>query len=121
MKTTQRKSGRPKNKIESQHSSAAAKGMRLKRVRNLANLSREQLCSGSDVNIHTLIGWECGRFGGLTLVGTQRIIKRLEQEGVFCSAEWLLNENGAAPIVSTDYLKNNESTYSDDVDRKSVV
>ncbi len=32
------------------------RGMRLKRIRNLANLSREQMCEDGEINRHTLVG-----------------------------------------------------------------
>lgn len=84
-------------------SSPEAKGKRLKRVRNLANLSRDQLCEGGNINLHTLIGWENGRFGGLTRTGAERLISRLAQEGVQCTVEWLLHEIGPGPNIITDF------------------
>lgn len=79
------------------------RGERLKRIRNLANLTRTQMCSEGDISVHTLSGWEIGRFGGLTYAGAVRVIKRVAQEGVHCSIEWLLNEIGVGPTVASDY------------------
>lgn len=109
MTTSTKRPGRPKNKVSDPLAQPEAKGQRLKRARNLANLSREQLCEGSGINIHTLIGWEVGRFGGLTMVGAKQIIKRLAQEGVICSPEWLLYEIGIGPEVRTDFVKIQEA------------
>lgn len=72
---------------------------RLRKVRNLANLSRQELCAESGVNIHTLSGWENGRFGGLSRPGAQKIIQFLATKGVKCSLEWLLFEIGASPTL----------------------
>ena len=86
------------NKANSPLSRAA----RLRRVRNLANLSRKELCEKSGVNIHTLIGWENGRFGGLSQTGAKRIINCLEKMNVCCSFSWLFNEVGPGPTVLQD-------------------
>lgn len=87
------------------NSSAVARGQRLKYVRTLANLSREQFCSeGSTINSHTLVGWENARFGGLTNVGAKKIVKRLEEAGVLCSVEWLLEGDGTPPFIDREYL-----------------
>ncbi|MCD6047061.1 MAG: hypothetical protein K0S08_708 [Gammaproteobacteria bacterium] len=73
---------------------------RLKRVRNLANLSREQLCEGSEINRYTLIGWENGRFAGLTTNGAEKVIAKVRKEGVHCSLEWLMEGVGPEPSVN---------------------
>lgn len=85
--------------------SSTAKGERLKRIRNLANLSREEFCADGDINLATLISWEIGRFGGLSAKGATRVISRVAKEGVFCTKEWLLYEVGAGPEVRSDYKK----------------
>ncbi len=86
-------------------SSASAKAERLKRVRNLANLSREEFCADGNVNVTTLISWEVGRFGGLSRKGAASVITRVAKEGVFVTPEWLLHEIGAGPEVCSDYKK----------------
>lgn len=86
-------------------SSPEKQGNRVKRVRNMANLSREQMCEDGEINIHTLVGWENGRFGGLSRSGAVRVVRKLAQEGVHCTVEWLLNEIGAGPFIVADYTK----------------
>lgn len=83
-------------------SSSLARAKRLIMLRNLANLSRKQLCELSSINVHTLKGWEVGRYGGLPHDGAEKIIKCIAQKGVTCSLEWLLHEIGAGPKVITD-------------------
>lgn len=73
---------------------------RLKRVRNLANLSREQMCEDGEINRNTLISWENARFGGLTTNGAVRVLAKVTQEGVHCSLEWLMNGAGLEPSVN---------------------
>jgi DNA-binding XRE family transcriptional regulator len=91
-------------------SSPQSKAERLKRVRNLANLSREAICSDSDVNLTTLISWEVGRFGGLSKKGAASVVARVAKEGVFVTPEWLLYEVGLGPEVRTDFKKSQKTT-----------
>jgi len=79
------------------------RGERLKRLRNLANLDRKELCDSCEVNVHTLKGWEIGRYGGLTQKGATKIITAVAKRGVSCSLDWLLYNIGAGPKVCTDY------------------
>jgi len=90
---------------DSPFASPQAKGERVKRIRHLANLSREELCTGCEINLATLISWEVGRFGGLSQKGAMRLIARVAKEGVFCTPDWLLFEVGAGPQVVADYKK----------------
>ncbi|MCX7123618.1 MAG: hypothetical protein NTV32_08165 [Gammaproteobacteria bacterium] len=81
-------------------SSPKARGERLRRVRNLANLSRAQMCEDDALNYNTFKGWELGRFGGLTKGGAKRACVRLAEAGVACSPDWLLYEMGPPPEVN---------------------
>ncbi len=91
------------------------KGERVKLVRNMANLSREKLSENSKINIHTLNGWENNRFGGLSRIGAKRLMERVAQEGVQCTAEWLLFGIGSGPIAVTDYKKAQLDAEKDEV------
>jgi len=91
--------------IQDDPTSSKAKADRLRRVRNLANLSREAFCEGSDINLTTLISWEVGRFGGISSKGARRVISRIAKEGVFCTPEWLLFELGDGPEVKINSKK----------------
>jgi transcriptional regulator with XRE-family HTH domain len=83
-----------------------ARGERLRRIRNLANLSRKELCDESGTNINTYIGYEVGRYGGLTKNGAIKIIEYIASKGVYCSFEWLMHGVGQAPCVVTDNQQN---------------
>ena len=54
--------------------SPKSRGERLRRVRNLANLSRKNFPLHG-INLNTLKGWEIGRHGGLTEKGAKKNIK----------------------------------------------
>lgn len=80
--------------------SPEARGLRVKRARNLANLSRKEMCDeGSQLNVSTLKGWELGKFGGISKLGAQRLIARLKQANVECTTDWILYEVGVEPVV----------------------
>ncbi|MBX9705270.1 MAG: hypothetical protein K5Q00_03360 [Gammaproteobacteria bacterium] len=96
--------------FKSESSSAAARAERLKKLRNLANLTREDICNAPGLNVNTFKGWELGRFGGLTKDGAERVIARVAQENVLCSLDWLLHNQGANPIV----IASNASTAVSD-------
>ena len=92
-------------KISDEKSMPEARAERLKRVRNLANLSRIEMCEGTDLNVNTLKGWEIGRFGGLSKSGATKVIARLTNAGVICSADWLLYEIGTPPQVNLSHME----------------
>lgn len=91
-----------KKKVEvvDERSTPEARAARVKRLRNLANLSRKEMCDGDDLNVNTLKGWEIARYGGLPLDGAHKIVKRVAREGVLCTVEWLLYEDGPVPNVN---------------------
>ncbi|MBY0378645.1 MAG: hypothetical protein K2Q33_08810, partial [Gammaproteobacteria bacterium] len=79
---------------------AKARGERLKILRSLTGLTRDQLCDdGSGLNANTYKDWELGRFSGITTKGAERVIARIGQHNVVCSIEWLMNGTGIAPMV----------------------
>lgn len=88
---------------ENASSTPAKRADRLKRLRNLANLTRSALAEKAKININTYTGYEVGRHGGLTKNGAEKILKVLAQEGVICTFEWLMHDVGAGPRVITDY------------------
>jgi transcriptional regulator with XRE-family HTH domain len=87
------------SKDQQQMSVAKARGKRLKRLRNLANLSRQHAAQRYGININTLKGWEIGRHGGLTSKGAKKIISMLKDYGMLCESSWLLDGEGAPPVM----------------------
>ncbi len=99
--------------VQLTHSSIAEqRGARLKRLRNLGNLSRKEMCNNADLNINTLKGWEIGRHGGLTQQGAEKILQRLRKEGVQCSLEWLLHEIGPEPSIGSKFTEISQDTQN---------
>ena len=94
--------------ITNEAASADARGERLRKIRNLANLARKDLCNSFDLKLNTYKGWELGRFGGLPADGAERVLKRVGQENVICSIEWLLYGEGQEPYV----IPQNSGTFA---------
>ncbi|MDR3504439.1 MAG: hypothetical protein P4L79_17875 [Legionella sp.] len=85
--------------VTDENASAEARGERLRKIRNLSNLSRKDLCNSKEFNLNTYKGWELARFGGLPIDGAERVIKRVAEENVICSSEWLLYGKGQEPYI----------------------
>lgn len=82
---------------------AEDRAARLRRLRNLANLSRKKMCEISGIRLDTLIGWEVARHGGLTENGAHKVINCMLSQGVKCTLEWLLYGIGEGPSVNVNY------------------
>ena len=84
-------------------SSPEARAERLRRVRNMANLTREEMCNSQGLNINTYKGWEIARYGGLPIDGAEKTIARAAEEDVICNLEWLLHGIGISPYIVPEY------------------
>jgi DNA-binding XRE family transcriptional regulator len=91
-----------KIKDKGQASSPEARAFRLRKVRNMANLTRKAMTEKYDLNVNTYKGWEIARFGGLPLDGAKKVINRVAEEGVICTLNWLLYGEGKSPTISLD-------------------
>lgn len=89
--------------VRDEKSTPEARAKRVKKVRNLANLTRKQMCEGNSININTLKGWEIARYGGLPVDGSEKIVERVKTEGVVCTADWLIYEIGTGPYVIPNF------------------
>lgn len=78
---------------------AIERGNRVKRCRNIANLTREAMCHADDISIMTLKGWELGKYGGINEAGAQRVLARVKKEAVRCSLNWLMTGAGIGPVI----------------------
>ena len=90
--------------LENEFSTPEARAERLRRIRNLANLSRKDICDADDININTYKGWELARFGGIPVDGAEKVVKRIAQAGVICSTEWLLYGKKPQPTLVSDEI-----------------
>lgn len=97
--------------VMDEKSSAKSRAERLKRLRNLANLTRKDLCEPANINVLTYKGWELGRYGGLPKDGARAVIERLRSDGVECNLEWLLHEVGEAPKIIFDKFEDKSNNH----------
>ncbi|KTD62116.1 hypothetical protein Lspi_1966 [Legionella spiritensis] len=93
--------------------SPEARAERLRKIRNLANLSRKELCNSETLKLNTYKGWELARFGGLPVDGAERVIKRVAEENVICTIDWLLYGKGQEPYILPQMASSNEQDEND--------
>lgn len=103
---------RKKVPIIDDRSSPQARALRLRKLRNMANLTRDQFCKNSNIAAATLKRWELAYYGGLPIDGAKKVIDCIANEGVICSLEWLLHEIGSYPIINPAFRKNQRPTES---------
>lgn len=95
--------------------SPEAKGKRLTQLRNMANLSRLEICESLGVSLNTYKGWELGRFAGLSVSGAEKMILKIAQDGVIASLDWLLKGEGLGPYVIPSYHQQSNNTSEKDI------
>jgi len=83
------------NKIVRENSAA-----RLKYLRELTRLSRQQFAKYYDIPYGSLQNWEDPKYGGLTKTGAPRVVAELKKEGIITTTDWLLYGRGPAPTIS---------------------
>ncbi|MFT3741113.1 MAG: hypothetical protein QM752_00245 [Gammaproteobacteria bacterium] len=92
-----------KPEIEDKDATPEVRAARLRRLRNMANLSRKDLCDKAGININTYIGYEVARYGGLTRWGAEKVVACAVKEGVHCTYNWLMFNIGEPPSVRIGY------------------
>lgn len=86
-----------KIEIKDPKSSPLARGKRLKTARMMTGLTRNGLEEKYKISASTIQSWEAAKAGGLTERGVARVLPVLHQEGVTCTADWLLYGIGTGP------------------------
>lgn len=81
-------------------SSRQARAKRLKRLRKITGLSRQEFTKRYGISRGTMQNWETARFGGLTEKGAKLVLGAFRSEGVHCSFEWLMYGVGLGPQLS---------------------
>lgn len=79
--------------------SAIARGKRLKRIRQLAGLTRDALAAQAGVSKATFSYWENASLSSLSDKGAEKVVKALAKQGISCSLEWLLLGIGHSPQI----------------------
>lgn len=107
--------------VTEERASPEARAERLRKIRNLANLSRIDLCNSEMLKLNTYKGWELARFGGLPVDGAERVIKRVAEENVICTTEWLLYGKGQEPYILPQTGSNDEQDENDLILKEIMV
>lgn len=102
-------------------STPEARAERLRRIRNMANLNREEMCTSNGLNINTYKGWEIARYGGLPVDGAERAIRRVAKEGVICSTVWLLHGEGQGPYSIPNESTDGKNKSSKTEDKEIII
>ncbi len=106
-------------KINDTRSNPSARGKRLRTVRSMAGLTRDQVEKKYGLSAYTVQSWEAARAGGLTKRGAERVIPMVRNEGIYCTVDWLLHGVGEPPRPTylqinpkpePDYVQNEAST-----------
>ena len=69
---------------------------RIKLVRTLVPMSRNEFCEKHGINRFTLQSWELSR-NRITPTALRKLCEAFQAEGVFCSPEWVLYGKGDSP------------------------
>lgn len=85
-------------------STPEARAERLRRLRNIANLTRQEICDRGNLNIYTYKGWEVARYGGLPVDGALKVIQCLGEMGIVCTPDWLLYGQGQDPYIIPKFI-----------------
>lgn len=86
--------------IDNTESTPQARGKRLRVARMMTGLPRKGFEEKYGISASTIQSWEAAKAGGLTKRGVERVLSVLQQEGIFCTADWLLHGIGT-PAQST--------------------
>lgn len=84
--------------------SSLDKGRRVKRLRLMAGLNREQLAKLAKVSNQSVSYWENNTHGGPSKRSAEKVISALAKAGVICSVHWLLTGSGSPPRILTESL-----------------
>ena len=95
---------------------AEQRAKRLKSLREMTGLSRNDFYQRYGVPRGTLQNWESARFGGLTEKGAKTILQAFHAEGIYCEIEWLLEGTGNTPKFNTNTHQQRHKTFKQHFD-----
>ena len=83
-------------------------GDRFRFARSLAPMSRTAFCKKHKLNYNTVQSWELSRSNSRE-GNVSKFCEALAKEGIFCTEDWLFEENGPPPILNST---ESEGSYS---------
>lgn len=101
--------------------SAIKRGQRLKQLRQLAKLKRDELAHLAKVSKASISYWENASLSELSQSGAEKVVRAIqEKKGIDCSVEWLLFGIGMQPRIknlsSQNNLGNTVNTLNQEID-----
>lgn len=102
---------------DSQLSSAAERGRRLRILRNMSDLTIHEFAEKFGIGASTIKYWESGKNEGLSSKGAKRVIEAMSQQGVHCTFMWLLHGVGNMPhFIDVHYgSKNSDGSLEEEL------
>lgn len=82
------------------------RGQRVRSVRGLSGLSRNEFSKLTGISSSTIQSWEDAKAGGLTRRGAEKLSLAFVKIGILVTAEYFLSGNGVIPI-NTRLTKHN--------------
>ncbi len=77
------------------------RALRVKHVKQMLGITSKGLSDCSGIPVNTIRAWEAVSRGTLTIDGAHRLCTAFINEGIECSAEWLLYGEGPGPTKFT--------------------
>lgn len=85
--------------IQAHGDTPLARGRRLKQLRAIANMTRDELAERTGVSRASISYWENATYSGLSHKGAEKIVAAMIEKGVQCTIGWLLLGLGIEPYV----------------------
>jgi transcriptional regulator with XRE-family HTH domain len=85
--------------IVGNNSTAKERGKRLKLLRGMAGLKRDDLAREAGVSGASISYWENASLSELTEKNAEKVIKIIQKHGILCNIEWLLFGIGSSPRI----------------------
>jgi transcriptional regulator with XRE-family HTH domain len=101
-------------------SSKEARAKRVRVLRQMTGLSRQELAEKYNLSFGNFQNWEGPRYGGLTEKGAQKILASCAAEGVTATLEWLMHGVEPGPKI-TETFYTGESNLSTSLSENIVT
>lgn len=75
------------------------RGIRLKTIRSMTGLTRQDFEKKHEISASTIQSWEAAKAGGLTERGASRLLPIFQKEGIACNLDWILYGIGDPPFL----------------------
>lgn len=92
--------------------SSAARGNRLRKLRQLAKLTSVELATKAGISRASVSYWENAVNNGITRKGAERIIQVLNEMGINCDFDWLWFGIGPFPTITSDNQYTSELMFN---------